>query len=375
MKIKLEVEFEVPEGATHYDGELDGKLKALGFYKRTQSEDGEAWLVWSDQDDGWTFMSRHRPHWLKRIPAGGADEGEFLPLPEPDGYVAMVDGRSVIVPPQDYQKHNAYAVFTAHQVRDCVLRDRKREAVKRTNLCAEVQTPDQPTFKTLQEAVEHFRGSRVNGRVVKVTPNINDWFLSLPEGRQAALIEDKWALAQAAYVAGTELAPEPAAPSFDTHQQLMNFVRRHAPATLAREVLAAGEIERAWVKPPVPFKTMAEGSQTSPLNAVGARQGTGRATVVPASNSADPGPDQAAFLVRFPGGSELRRVVGLQNGLAWGSAITFMAGLEPGWELRDEDGRRLSHRKYDLMGRDDLAVFTAQPPVAISTLHHDGAGL
>lgn len=33
-------------------------------------------------------------------------------------------------------------------------------------------------------------------------PNVNDWFLSLPEGRQAVLREDKWMLAQAAFEAG-----------------------------------------------------------------------------------------------------------------------------------------------------------------------------
>ena len=38
--------------------------------------------------------------------------------------------------------------------------------------------------------------------------DLNIWFLSLPEGRQKALCEDKWALAQAAMNAGVEAERE-----------------------------------------------------------------------------------------------------------------------------------------------------------------------
>jgi len=38
--------------------------------------------------------------------------------------------------------------------------------------------------------------------------DLNIWFLSLPEGRQKALSEDKWALAQAAMDAGAEAERE-----------------------------------------------------------------------------------------------------------------------------------------------------------------------
>jgi len=38
--------------------------------------------------------------------------------------------------------------------------------------------------------------------------DLNIWFLSLPEGRQKALREDKWALAQAAMNAGIEAERE-----------------------------------------------------------------------------------------------------------------------------------------------------------------------
>ena len=45
------------------------------------------------------------------------DATKLPPLPEPDGYVAMTPRGSVIVPPQDFAKHNAYAVFSGAQVR------------------------------------------------------------------------------------------------------------------------------------------------------------------------------------------------------------------------------------------------------------------
>ena len=35
-----------------------------------------------------------------------------VPLPEVDGYVALTPGGSIIIPPQDYAKHNCYAVVT-----------------------------------------------------------------------------------------------------------------------------------------------------------------------------------------------------------------------------------------------------------------------
>jgi len=38
--------------------------------------------------------------------------------------------------------------------------------------------------------------------------DLNVWFLSLPEGKQKALREDKWALAQAAMSAGAEAERE-----------------------------------------------------------------------------------------------------------------------------------------------------------------------
>jgi hypothetical protein len=39
-------------------------------------------------------------------------------------------------------------------------------------------------------------------------PSFNEWFLSLPEGQQKVLREDKWMLAEAAYQAGRKFAED-----------------------------------------------------------------------------------------------------------------------------------------------------------------------
>jgi len=38
-------------------------------------------------------------------------------LPEPDGYCAITEAGSIVVPPSQFAKHNAYAIYTAEQVR------------------------------------------------------------------------------------------------------------------------------------------------------------------------------------------------------------------------------------------------------------------
>lgn len=42
-------------------------------------------------------------------------------LPQPDGYAAMTESGTVIVPPRDFAKVNGYAVFTADQMREYAL--------------------------------------------------------------------------------------------------------------------------------------------------------------------------------------------------------------------------------------------------------------
>lgn len=43
------------------------------------------------------------------------------------------------------------------------------------------------------------------GLATERPPSFNAWFITLPEGRQAILREDKWMLAQAAFDAGMNL--------------------------------------------------------------------------------------------------------------------------------------------------------------------------
>jgi hypothetical protein len=46
-----------------------------------------------------------------------AEPGAEVPMPTPDGYAAMTPGGTVIVPPMRFKDYNAYAIFTADQLR------------------------------------------------------------------------------------------------------------------------------------------------------------------------------------------------------------------------------------------------------------------
>jgi hypothetical protein len=43
--------------------------------------------------------------------------GNLPPLPEPDAFIGMGDGMSIVVPPSEWARFNAYKVFTADQMR------------------------------------------------------------------------------------------------------------------------------------------------------------------------------------------------------------------------------------------------------------------
>ena len=49
------------------------------------------------------------------------------------------------------------------------------------------------------------KSASTEGLATERPPSFNAWFISLPEGRQAILREDKWMLAQAAFDAGMNL--------------------------------------------------------------------------------------------------------------------------------------------------------------------------
>jgi hypothetical protein len=66
MKIQVTVEVEVPDGATHYIGDL---LDGPAWLKCTQiGVVGDHWWFWSPDDRGWFLLGFHKPHWAKEIP-------------------------------------------------------------------------------------------------------------------------------------------------------------------------------------------------------------------------------------------------------------------------------------------------------------------
>lgn len=64
MKIKVTVEVEAPEGATHYDGEL---LDELTWWRTVQRWDGTYWQYWRATTRQWMFHGINRPHWITAI--------------------------------------------------------------------------------------------------------------------------------------------------------------------------------------------------------------------------------------------------------------------------------------------------------------------
>jgi hypothetical protein len=94
---------------------------------------------------------------------------------------------------------------------------------------------------------------------------LNDWFLSLPTERQAVLLEDKWMLAGAAFLAGKTTPPaQPAhlAQVVRAHIQdlraCLPTLREHKLSDTAAEVeKAANELEAAAAQP-APVQPVAE---------------------------------------------------------------------------------------------------------------------
>lgn len=80
--------------------------------------------------------------------------------------------------------------------------------------------------------------------------NMNEWFLSLPEGRQKVLREDKWMLANAAFAAGraAALKDSPDEGQLETWRSLADDLPGHekmAPTYLIRN--AALQLQNAYL--------------------------------------------------------------------------------------------------------------------------------
>ena len=64
MKIKVTVEVEVPEGATHYAGEI---LDDPTYWKSLQRSDGEHWYIWEAERRAWCPTGTTKPYWICAI--------------------------------------------------------------------------------------------------------------------------------------------------------------------------------------------------------------------------------------------------------------------------------------------------------------------
>lgn len=66
MPLRIPVEVWVPDGATHYFGDL---LDMPTFYKRRDiGVAGEHWFFWSRTRKTWVMSGHHQPHWTLPIP-------------------------------------------------------------------------------------------------------------------------------------------------------------------------------------------------------------------------------------------------------------------------------------------------------------------
>jgi hypothetical protein len=89
--------------------------------------------------------------------AAAASERPLPPLPEPDGYAAMTAQGTIIVSPREYEKHNAYAVFSAAQLRAYVLADRAASAPQEVDELIERITPENRHPAMLEDAPQAVR--------------------------------------------------------------------------------------------------------------------------------------------------------------------------------------------------------------------------
>ena len=64
MKIKVTVEVDVPEGATHYAGEI---LDDPTYWRPKERSDGLYWQYWCETRHSWMFSGINKPHWISLL--------------------------------------------------------------------------------------------------------------------------------------------------------------------------------------------------------------------------------------------------------------------------------------------------------------------
>ena len=69
MRLRIPVEVQAPDGATHYCGHLGGDVREFTYYKaRDIGVAGQHWFYWSEQRKEWRMASHHQPNWTHLIP-------------------------------------------------------------------------------------------------------------------------------------------------------------------------------------------------------------------------------------------------------------------------------------------------------------------
>lgn len=71
MKVTVQIEVEIPDGATHFHGNiLDSE--DVSFYKCRQiGAVGDHWFSKQSHNPNWTLVAHHMPHWINPLPAAG----------------------------------------------------------------------------------------------------------------------------------------------------------------------------------------------------------------------------------------------------------------------------------------------------------------
>ncbi len=73
MKLNIIVEMEIPDGATHFTGDL---LHDPTWWKFliNSTKAVQTWCYWNEGQKRWFIQSEHAPHFLKSIPTLAVSE-------------------------------------------------------------------------------------------------------------------------------------------------------------------------------------------------------------------------------------------------------------------------------------------------------------
>jgi len=81
MKLRVWMEIDVPDDATHYSGDLHVQGEHNWWKCQKVGIGGEHWFVWRSGDTEWRFSQHAKPWWIKEIPRGLEDDIVLHPVP------------------------------------------------------------------------------------------------------------------------------------------------------------------------------------------------------------------------------------------------------------------------------------------------------